>query len=251
MHTQIEHLEALSSHLLDGFLALRERYALLEPMLFDQKVVATRGSGKQARGFMSLRQSLFLICVQDIAKIIADTDKRAPSIRNITSVLENAPLNTLRERYAVWNLPLPQQETDPEIILALRRIELCEETERRTQFDELLKELKTLRNILDTAPVITVFRTIRDKLTAHTEVRFIADKYQTIDITMLGIKWGDMKTVIADIQRAVELIGLLVRNACFAWNLLDEQLDNSATAFWSSGTHTTNPTLHPHVKNSG
>ena len=38
MPSQIDKLEALASHLLDGFLQLRQRYALLEPMLFNQKL---------------------------------------------------------------------------------------------------------------------------------------------------------------------------------------------------------------------
>ena len=80
MPTQIERLEGLASHLLDGFLALRERYALLEPMLFDSNVTANRGSGKQARGFSTLRHSLFLACVQDIAKLTTDADPKTPSV---------------------------------------------------------------------------------------------------------------------------------------------------------------------------
>ena len=45
-------------------------------MLFDQDVVAKKGSRKQARGFLILRNSLFLTCVQDIAKYTADADYR-------------------------------------------------------------------------------------------------------------------------------------------------------------------------------
>ncbi len=77
------------------------------------------------------------------------------------------------------------------------------------------------------------FRTIRDKLTAHTEIRFVADKYQPIDIGELGIQWGDLKTVMSEMQVCVELIGLIVRNAGFAWEMLDEQLTEASRGFWS------------------
>lgn len=233
MPTKIERLEALASHLLDGFLALRERYALLDPMLFDPNVVSMRGLGKQARGFLALRHSLFLACVQDIAKFSVDTDPRTPSIRNISSALDDVLfIQDLRERYAIWHLPSIKWETDPEIVEALRRIELREQSERRTQFDELYWELTALSGRLEAAPIIAAFRTIRDKLTAHTEVRFVADKYQLIDISALGIKWVDLKTTIVEMQRAVELIGLIVRNAGFAWDMLDEQLSRAASNFW-------------------
>jgi hypothetical protein len=65
-------VEAHSEHLLDGFRALRARYALQHPMLYSEKVAADRGSGKQASGFRTLRSSLFLTCAQDIAKFAAD-----------------------------------------------------------------------------------------------------------------------------------------------------------------------------------
>ncbi len=233
MPTQIERLEALSSHLLDGFLKLRERYALLEPMLFEPKVAATRGSKKQARGFSTLRHSLFLTCAQDIAKYTTDSDHRTPSIRNIVAALEDQQLlASLREKYAIWHCPLAENETDPEILEALQRMNLREEAERRSQFDEHYRELVALWNKLSATPEMEAYRTVRDKLTAHTEVRLVADKYQLIDIGSLGIKWGHLKTTISEMQRSVELIGLIVRNAGFAWDALDRQLTEAAQGFW-------------------
>ena len=79
MPTQIERLEAHAAHLLDAFIQLRERYALLEPMLFGE-TVSKGGSGKQGRGFSILKHSLFLSCSQDIAKLTLDDDNRTPSL---------------------------------------------------------------------------------------------------------------------------------------------------------------------------
>ena len=234
MPTQIERLEGLASHLLDGFLQLRERYAFLDPMIFDKDVVSKKGSVKQARGFRTLRHSLFLTCVQDIAKYTTDTDKRTPSIRNIVEALEDSTLLAeLKERYAIWRLPPPEEETDPAIIEALRRIEMREQAERRVQFDEHYRELRASWEKLSSMEALEGFRTIRDKLTAHTEIRFVADKYQPIDIGELGIKWGDLKTLMSEMQVCVELIGLIVRNAGFAWEMLDEQLSEASRGFWS------------------
>jgi len=63
-------------------------------------------------------------------------------------------------------------------------------------------------------------------------VRFVADKYQLVDIGTLGIKWGDLRRNIETMQRLVELLGLIVRNAGFAWDSLDAQLSNASTGFW-------------------
>lgn len=235
MPSQFEKLEAHASHLLDAFIRLRERYAMLEPMLFEPDVPKLRGSGAQARGFLTLRHSLFLSCAQDIAKLSLDSDKRTASIKNLMTELENPDLcKQLREKYAMWVVPSLEAETDPEIIAALERMELRERAERQDQFDELLVKARQRWSALEAAPYLSGFVVIRDKVTAHTEVRFVADKYQLVDIADLGIKWSDMKLVIAAMQLLVEDLGLVIRNAGFAWDMLDEQLSKASKAFWSA-----------------
>jgi hypothetical protein len=78
------------------------------------------------------------------------------------------------------------------------------------------------------------FRTVRDKISAHTEVRYVADKYQLVDIATLGIKWGDLRSTIARMQRIIELIGLIVRNAGFAWDSFEAQISDAASRFWGA-----------------
>lgn len=234
MPTQTEKLEAHASHLLDAFIQLRQRYAILDPMLFDKTVVETNGSGQKARGFSVLKHSLFLSCAQDIAKLTLDDDSRTPSLSNhIQALTDEALRHTLRERFAIWKILLAEDETDPEILEALRRMELREEAQRRTQFDELYCEATALWADLSTSQTIKSFKTIRDKVSAHTEVRLVADKYQFVDIGTLGIKWGDIKATVGQMQRLVEIIGLLIRNAGFAWDSLDDQLTRASEGFWS------------------
>lgn len=233
MSSQIEKLEAHARHLLDAFIGLRERYAMLHPMLFHEDVPKQRGSKNQARGFKILRHSLFLSCAQDIAKLSMDDDPRTPSLRNLIAALtEDALRNTLRERFSVWCIPSVEEQTDHEVAAALRRLEAREQAERRAQFDELYCEATELWAKLSTSPSMKGFLTIRDKISAHTEVRYVADKYQFVDIASLGIKWGDMRVDIETMQRLVELVGMLIRNAGFAWDMLDEQLETASAAFW-------------------
>lgn len=233
MPTQTEKLEAHASHLLDAFIQLRQKYAILDPMLFDKTVVAANGSGKRAKGFGILKHSLFLSCAQDIAKLMFDDDPRTPSLKNnIRALTDDALRHTFREQFAIWKIPLAEDETDPEILEALRRIELREEVQRRAQFDELYCEATRLWAALSTNPTIESFKTIRDKVSAHTEVRLVVDKYQFVDIGTLGIKWGDIKATIKQMQRLVEIVGLLIRNAGFAWDSLDDQLKHASLGFW-------------------
>lgn len=233
MPSQIEKLEAHASHLLDAFIQLKEKFALLEPMLFDKDVVTTRGSSRQARGFNILRYSLFLSCAQDIAKLCLDSDCRTPSILNIVASLDDVSLRKeLENRHSIWVLPSAETETDPDIVAALKRLEEQERNERRTQFLAHIEELTSSWGKLKISSVLSGLLTLRDKVTAHTEVRYVEDKYEPIDIGRLGIKWGDLRSTIETMQRLVELIGLIIRNACFAWNSLNEQLASAGADFW-------------------
>lgn len=234
MPTPLEKIQAHASHLLDAFIEMRQRYSILDPMLFDEAVVTTLGSGKRAMGFSILKHSLFLSCAQDIAKLTFDDDPRTPSLNNSIQALADDTLRqTLREQFASWKLTNGKDVTDTEILEALRRMELREEAQLGSQFDELYCEATKLWSALSTSATIKSFRTIRDKVSAHTEVRYVADKYQFVDISTLDIKWGDIKATVEQMQRLVEIIGMLIRNAGFAWESLDEQLKNASAAFWS------------------
>jgi hypothetical protein len=234
MPSQSEKLEAHASHLLDELIRLRERYTLLEPMLFDPEVTRQRGSGAQARGFLTLRHSLFLSCAQDIAKLTLDSDPRTPSIKKLMTSLEDPDLcRTLREKFAVWYSPSIETETDLEIVEALKRMELREQDQRRVQFDEILVRAQANWLSLEVEPYLSGFLTIRNKVSAHTEVVLVADKYQFVDIGTLGIKWSDLKRATDAMQSLVEDLGLVIRNAGFAWDMLDQQLVKASKAFWA------------------
>lgn len=233
MPTQIEKLQAYANHLLDAFIELREKYALLEPMLISEMVQKERGSGRQARGFEILKYSLFLSCSQDIAKLVMDADGRTPSLSNLVRFLADEDIRiALRNAFSEWRVHVSEEEVDPAIFAALRRMEEQEVAERIKEFDAHYCEAMTLWAKLSTNPVIKGFRTIRDKVSAHTEVRFRVDQYQRIDIGSLGIKWGDLGIMIDDMQKLVGLMTLLIRNTSFLWDTLDSHLSQASQGFW-------------------
>jgi hypothetical protein len=234
MPTQIEKLEAFAGRLLDAMILLRSRYALLDPLLFEEETVKWHSAGPRARGFFVLRQSLFLSCVQEVAKLSLDSDTRTPSVKSIIASLQDKAVRSeLRERFAVWRIPMAEDEHDREVIVALRRMELREESDRQANFEELLGELEQGWSALQSSAALRAMATVRDKVSAHTEIRYVADKYQPVDIGSLGMVWGDLRATITGLQRLVELIGLVVRNAPFAWDMLDRDLAFSADAFWA------------------
>lgn len=162
-----------------------------------------------------------------------DDDDRSASIRNLVRAMTDEKLRaTLRSRYVNWaNTPI--SEVDPEILAALAKMQVKDRRERGEHFDELYCEMRTLWEKLSTCSEMQAFQRIRDKVSAHTEIQFQADKYQFVDMSKLGLKWGDMKNMVEAMQRVVELLGLLIRSAGFAWEMLDEQLDTASKKFWA------------------
>jgi hypothetical protein len=233
MPTQIEKLEAYAGHLLDAFILLREQYAMLDPILFDKDVIARHGAKGRARGFNVLTRSLFLSCAQEVAKLCMDSDERTPSIHNLVKALSDDKVRgELRARYANWSIS-PVSETDPEIVAAIRKMQVEEYGERGQHFDRLYLELADLWAQLSTRAEMKAFMTIRDKVSAHSEIRYVADRYQFVDVSSLGLKWGDLRQTVKMMQRSVELLGLLVRSAGFAWEMLDEQLAAASRDYWN------------------
>ena len=203
-------------------------------MLFDEGVVSRHGAKDRARGFHILMHSLFLSCAQDIAKLSMDADKRTPSIRNLVQALTKDGLRSeFRTRYSKWAISPIVGETDLEIIAALKKMQVKDQLERDQRFDELYCEMMDLWGQLSSSPTMNAFLTIRNKVSAHSEVQYSADKYTFVDISQLGLQWGDIKKAVETMQRLVELIGLMVRNAGFAWEMLDEQLSTASIQFWN------------------
>jgi hypothetical protein len=237
MPSQFEKLQSYAAHLLDDMILLREKYALLEPMMSDQDVIESWGTGARARGFRTLRMSLLLSCAQDIAKIATDKDRRVPSITNLVDPLENPELRSqFREHFSV--IPLHVAEEDEDVAALLQKIELKEEAERREEFDALCTALQRDWKELKKSPVLSSFRTIRDKITAHSEVRRGAEEYKRVEIGSLNLKWRDVGAVIEELQALVNRINLVVRASSFSWRQLDEQLQKASVSFWEGGSVT-------------
>lgn len=236
MCEQIRKLEAHAGHLLNGFLDLRAKYAMLDPMLFDKSLQAGMGE-ERTHGFLLLRHALFLSCAQDIAKLACDRHTRTPSISKIVAALADKNLRAeLRDNFS-QRAPTAWANTEsatPEVLAALAAIDARDEAMRRDEYDEMFADLTRRWDALASSPSLHAFRIVRDKISAHIDIRLIDDQYRAQDIEELGIKWTDLRDTIAEMQEIVEYIGLTVRSCNFAWDMYDEQLGRASTGFWQS-----------------
>ncbi len=235
MSAMLEELEAQASQLLDGFIGLRETYALLDPMLFHRETISSRGSFGQRNGFLILRRSLMLACVQDISRLCLDSDEHAPSIPRLIAQIRNQPLrDELRRRYCAWGDEPARTESDPDIIRLLADIAKRERTARGDEFDRHFARLLTSWDALSSGSALAQFFTVRDQMSAHTKDHSGKHRYQLVDITRLGIDLTGLQPTIQAMQEPVALIGLMVHAAGFSWESLNHQLGNAAQSFWTS-----------------
>lgn len=234
MPSQIEKLQAHASHLLDAFIILKERYSMLHPMIFDKAVGHHFGSNERTRGFEVLRHSLLLSCTQDIAKLALDKDERTPSILNLMLNLENEVLRqNLRDEFSKWETPVIVGQEDPEVIDALKIWGEQETRDRADQFDKYYQSAVAQWESIQSSKIFYGFLAVRNKVSAHLEIRYVADKYQFVDISNLGLKMGDLKSAIDQMQELIVLIELIIRNAGFSWDTLDERLSEQSEDFWN------------------
>lgn len=243
MPSQLEKLEAYSGALLDAFLKLKEIYEILDLMLFDRTVIANASAGFKARGFNHLLENLYTNCCQQVAKLALDSDKRTPSVQNIVEKLEIDSLrNELRKSYAERRFLSESITSDPEISEALERLALKDQRERWGQFDEHYANLLEQWSALSKSSELSGMALVRDKVSAHTEIKYAADKYEPYSLNHSGLKWDDLKKVIERLKDIVELIGFIVRRAGFAWDIFEENTKHSALEFWGiSGQKSTTP----------
>jgi hypothetical protein len=231
--TRRERLTGYAEHLLDIYLGLRGKYAVLEPMLFDRDTIDEWGTGRRGRGFQILTNTLLMSCVLDISKIALDSDDRSPSLSLLVDALdEEQVLAELKEEYAVWHLA-PTVGEESEVIALLQNSERREEDERRQKFDLHVAELRERWGRLRDLEVLRSFRTVRDKLLAHTELHHDGSGYRQLDVATLGLKYGDLKRVITELEDLLELVGLVFRSASFDFSMLERQLAAARDAFWT------------------
>lgn len=202
MSTTTAKLKGHAKHLVDEWLALKESYAMLHPTLFDQDVVERYGVGPTAEGFNIIRRVLFLSCAQDIAKLACDRHEKTPSIRKMMGALEGDALRgKLREEFATREVLSNEGPTDPVALFGSVDFETRKREPRRQRFDKAYSEAVSLWKQLSESYALKKFRTIRDKLSAHTEVtRDGVGFRRAVDIGKLGIGSADWQKTIGLIQ---------------------------------------------------
>jgi hypothetical protein len=221
-----------AEHLLDGFLGLRQKYALLRPMMYDAGLRLRRGAREREMGYATLRFALFRDCALDLMRLTIDEDRRTPSVRNLMEALSDPPvLAALRAKWGDCH-KLPAQPGDDETRAQLDAIEAADRAQMEARFDKSWNLAKSKWDRFLNAPWLPVFRDLRDKHIAHLELHLVNGEYRPIDLAELNVTAGNLDEGMELLERLVVEIGLVARMTGFAMQGARSQFDNEAAAFW-------------------
>jgi len=231
MKERIEKLVGHSEHLLDAFLGFSQKVALFLPMISDDRLFVRFMSGQRAEGFQVLRYALFCDCAQDIVKLALDRDDRTPSVANLIDILsDKAVRSTLRQRYSAWRLP--RESGDEVMEQALTVYENQRQSKLASEFDTKFEALHAAWEDFQSQQWVTGFRILRDKHTAHLELRKTNSGYQLATLDSLHLQWGDLRDASARLEALVLVINALARQAGFAIEQAKDQFAQMAESFW-------------------
>jgi hypothetical protein len=215
---QIAKLEGEVEALFDLTVRAYERFIFLRPMLRNQELLNRIGKQAKAIGFQRLRNWLYWSLVQELTKICSDKDPRSPSIASVTHKLKDVRLRKqLEDKYLKNNR------------------EMGETAELRAFFKQKYADYKRRADEMLSSHAIGGYKTIRDKLISHNELRRSADSetgYDFYDIKNAKMKYGDERKLLETLQILTDDLLLIVRNIDFSWDTVFRNEDEIALDFW-------------------
>ena len=217
-------LRKLAAHvdsLLELYMGAAAQIALLRPIMGDADLIAKLSSGKKAAGFKTLRWVLYWNLINELVKITSDTsDSGVPSILSVVNRIRSVATRDLLKAQYVQS----HQSSWP----------IDENTKWATEFDRIYEKILQQTDELKESQSVKGYGTIRDRLLAHYQLSQSGDGYKPINISSLGLKYGEERKVFREIQLLICDLNSIIRNASFTFNQFEESVHADAVAFWES-----------------
>jgi len=177
MKERIAKLEAEVDALHKLTLYAYERFTFLRPMLADGELLDRIRKESKGIGFGLLRGWLYWGLVHELSKICYDGCPKSPSIDGITRKLEDLQLRGELEKKFVSD-------------------HYMKETEARACFNDAYAEYDRVAKEMLASRSVGSYRTIRDKLTAHNELRWSPSGYDFFDLKNVDLEIGDERKLL-------------------------------------------------------
>jgi len=229
---QLTKLRGHMDRLFDLAIGAWERAKLLEPMMRDDELNKRIGRERKGAAFSRLRIFLYWDLINEIVKLTSDDSERCPSIRNIVAMLKRPGIR--EELRAIYSKPITPafiggdvlSAADREMILNGDRLEL------EREFDNLFQRTVDATELLLSSSTVVAYQVVRDKLIAHNEVMHVPPKYEPVDISKFGLKFGEERKVLKQATEIVDNLYSLILRTSFDWDRSWIIFENESRKLW-------------------
>jgi AbiU2 len=190
------------------------RFIFLRPMLTDPQLHDRIGKEAKAIGFRQLRNWLYWALVHELTKICSDNDRRSPSIKTITQKLKDVRLrNQLEEKCVKNNREMGEAEV-------------------RASFTRAYLDYEQRSEAVLSSDSVGSYKTVRDKLISHNELRHSPGGYGFFDVKDARLKYGDERKLLETLRVLIDHLLHIVRNIDFSWDSFFLNEERDARDFW-------------------
>jgi len=226
----IKKLESQVDSLLTLFMRAYSQYLFQRPMMVNTDIISRMGKEGKRRGFEHLRNQLYWNLVQEIVKICDDSDERTPCIKKITMKLKDKnTLKILEDGYS--NQGYPRVEGEDYATWEKLQKEYQDDWRKKFKktYDRMIKNAEELLS----SDILSGYKTVRDKVLAHNELRLVDSNYELFDISVLNLKFGQERIILDRAKEIIDDLNSLVRGASFSWDSFIDPETRAVCTFWS------------------
>jgi hypothetical protein len=190
-----------------------------------------------ANAYNALSLTLLLDLVRDLCVLGLDDDPRAPSLANIWQLLRSQELrDALRDKAARPHRreSLHAENVPPGLLKSIQDRFQHEDVERQQRaFDEAYARAAANIETILASEIAKAFKTARDKVIAHYEMRGGKSGPALYDVRDTGLTWGSPREFINMIDRSIWDVVLLATWGSYDEEGFDEMHRRYAKDFWT------------------
>lgn len=236
MEERLNKVAGYATVLADRYLSARLKLAILDGLL-DGTIAKRVDNSYGAHAYNALSLTLLLDLVRDLCVLALDENERAPSIVNVWQLMLSQELrDALRDKAARphHRETVHAENVPPALLTAVQDRFRCEDIQRKQQsFDETYaRAAANIKTILK-SDIAKSFKTARDKVIAHYEMRGGKAGPVLYDVRETGLTWGSPREFTNLIERTIWDLVLLATWGSYDEGGFEEMHRRYANDFWA------------------
>lgn len=233
-----EKLRAYISVIIEKYFIIHQNKSLLEPAVYNEKIVKRYNSNSAGNGLEALRFALYIGAVSDIKTLLFDKDSRSASINNICEKLKNDQIvRTLRVDYCepprIRSI-FCDGEPDSALKEKLENRFKQEEIERlEKEFDETLPKTLKMFDDLSKSDLAKRICEARDKAISHYEIKNVNGERKLNRVEDFRLTWGDLSELLDNTKNIIFNLNLVLRASSYDMESRLNFNEDISNSFWN------------------